>query len=60
MKTKFQSDIDDEHYHSENDEAIKSLDNAKDELEPNEMWCPVCGCNMNITDKECSICGYLN
>lgn len=33
------------------------LDEDLNKLDDNEMWCPVCGCNMGIMDDECSVCG---
>lgn len=40
---------------TDRDQPIK-IDN-ENILESNEEWCPVCGCNKNIMDSECSVCG---
>ncbi len=60
MDKKFYADIDDENYHSENDESIKEMNDSNEtELEPHEEYCPVCGCNKNIMDDICSVCESL-
>ena len=47
------NDIDD---NTDREEPIEETN----ELEPNEEWCPICGCCKSIMDDECSVCGVIN
>ena len=54
MNPKLNQDVHFNDMDNNREEPTEELENT---LEPNEEWCPVCGCCKSIMDDECSMCG---